>query len=242
MGTNFYCTEKISRKQRSKIKSLLMEYIELVDKADVEYDFLKLHEKYNGMILDILPERVHLGKRTRGCQFLWDYHYGKFFKTNLESIKEYLKDKIIFDENDEVFSLDQFLNDEIADRLFSATPAWQIDGTIYPKDGVVPRSMNRKDGYKVVYEDGYESWSPKDVFERAYKPSETVLDRLKIERYELRERIEKLEDFIGLNFSEAAEKAGSHQAALLVCQRSYMVSYLDVLETRIVLLENGNKK
>lgn len=83
----------------------------------------------------------------------------------------------------------------------------------------------------------YDNWIPKDVFEKAYKPSDTVLDRLKIERYELRERIEKLEDFIGLNFSEAAEKAGSLQAALLVCQRSYMVNYLDVLETRIDLME-----
>src|SRR5690242_7926830 len=25
-----------------------------------------------------------------------------------------------------------------------------------------------KDGYAVVYEDGYRSWSPKDVFDRAY--------------------------------------------------------------------------
>jgi hypothetical protein len=25
------------------------------------------------------------------------------------------------------------------------------------------------EGYKVVYEDGYESWSPKDVFEKAYR-------------------------------------------------------------------------
>jgi hypothetical protein len=25
------------------------------------------------------------------------------------------------------------------------------------------------DGYKVVYEDGYESWSPKDVFESSYR-------------------------------------------------------------------------
>lgn len=125
----------------------------------------------------------------------------------------------------------------IGTKVVSATPAWQIDGTIYPKDGVVPRSMNRKDGYKVVYEDGYESWSPKDVFEEAYKPSDTVLDRLKIERYELRERIEKLEDFIGQDFSEASEKAGSLQAALLVCQRSYMVNYLDVLQTRIDLIE-----
>ena len=125
----------------------------------------------------------------------------------------------------------------IGTKEVSATPAWQIDGTIYPKDGVVPRSMNRKDGYKVVYEDGYESWSPKDVFEKAYKPSDTVLDRLKIERNELRERIEKLEDFIGQDFSEAKEKVGSLQAALLVCQRSYMIDYLDVLQTRIDLME-----
>ena len=129
----------------------------------------------------------------------------------------------------------------IGTKEVSATPAWQIDGTIYPKDGVVPRSMNRKDGYKVVYEDGYECWSPKDVFEKAYKPTDTVLDRLKIERNELRERIEKLEDFIGLNFSEAKEKVGSLQAALLVCQRSYMVDYLDVLQTRIDLMEKNNE-
>lgn len=126
----------------------------------------------------------------------------------------------------------------IGTKEVSATPAWQIDGTIYPKDGVVPRSMNRKDGYKVVYEDGYESWSPKDVFEEAYRPSDTVLDRLKIERDELKERIEKIEDFMGLSFAEAAEKVGSYQAALLVCQRSFMVNYLEVLETRIDLLEN----
>lgn len=125
----------------------------------------------------------------------------------------------------------------IGTKEVSATPAWQIDGTVYPKDGVVPRSMNRKDGYKVVYEDGYESWSPKDVFEKAYKPSDTVLDRLKIECNELRERIEKLEDFIEQDFSEAKEKVGSLQAALLVCQRSYMVDYLDVLQTRIDLME-----
>lgn len=83
----------------------------------------------------------------------------------------------------------------------------------------------------------YDNWVPKDVFEKAFKPSETVLDRLKIERYELRERIEKLEDFIGLNFAEAAKKVGHYQAALLLIQRSYMVNYLDVLETRIDLME-----
>lgn len=83
----------------------------------------------------------------------------------------------------------------------------------------------------------YDNWVPKDVFEKAFKPSETVLDRLKIERYELRERIEKLEDFMGSSFAETTEKVGSHQAALLVCQHSFMVNYLEVLETRIDLME-----
>lgn len=56
----------------------------------------------------------------------------------------------------------------IGTKVVNATPAWLVDGKVYLKDEVVPRSMNREDGYKVVYEDGYESWSPKDVFEKAY--------------------------------------------------------------------------
>lgn len=34
-----------------------------------------------------------------------------------------------------------------------------------------PQVKDGKKGYKVVYEDGYESWSPKDVFEKAYHES-----------------------------------------------------------------------
>lgn len=32
-----------------------------------------------------------------------------------------------------------------------------------------PAVRNEQDGYKVRYADGYESWSPKDVFEEAYR-------------------------------------------------------------------------
>lgn len=42
---------------------------------------------------------------------------------------------------------------------------------------IVKAEPMKKDGkigykvvYKVVYKDGYESWSPKEVFEEAYKP------------------------------------------------------------------------
>jgi len=30
-------------------------------------------------------------------------------------------------------------------------------------------SIDSFEGYKVVYEDGYTSWSPKEVFERSYR-------------------------------------------------------------------------
>ncbi len=30
------------------------------------------------------------------------------------------------------------------------------------------------DGYLVEYPDGYQSWSPKDVFEAAYRPMDTI--------------------------------------------------------------------
>lgn len=31
-----------------------------------------------------------------------------------------------------------------------------------------PMKKDEVEGYKVIYENGYESWSPKDVFEKAY--------------------------------------------------------------------------
>lgn len=47
------------------------------------------------------------------------------------------------------------------------------------------------DGYLVEYKDGYLSWSPKNVFEKTYRISETYVDRMRIELDELNERIAK---------------------------------------------------
>jgi hypothetical protein len=44
-----------------------------------------------------------------------------------------------------------------------------------------PQYYDGKPGYKVVYEDGYESWSPKDTFEAAYRPSDALPMGLAIE-------------------------------------------------------------
>lgn len=42
-----------------------------------------------------------------------------------------------------------------------------------------------REGYKVVYEDGYTSWSPKDVFEKAYREINNLTFGLAIEALKL---------------------------------------------------------
>lgn len=124
----------------------------------------------------------------------------------------------------------------IGTKQVSAIPAWRINGKVYPKDGAVPRVMNREDGYKVVYEDGYESFSPKDVFEKAYKVADTFLDRLIIEQKELAEKLEKLCLFTeSPKFTEVVTDA--KQRELLLAQKEHMVKYLNILNQRIKLLE-----
>lgn len=48
------------------------------------------------------------------------------------------------------------------------------------------------DGYLVIYDGGYRSWSPTKVFEKSYKVAETHVDRMKIELADLNERICKV--------------------------------------------------
>jgi len=48
------------------------------------------------------------------------------------------------------------------------------------------------DGYLVIYDGGYRSWSPAEVFEESYKIADTHVDRMKIELADLNERICKV--------------------------------------------------
>ena len=59
----------------------------------------------------------------------------------------------------------------IGTKIIEAVPAIRKGGTVYEKDQPIPKSMDHEeDGYKARYADGYESFSPKDVFEEAYRP------------------------------------------------------------------------
>lgn len=112
------------------------------------------------------------------------------------------------------------------------------------EEGVKPsEDETYKAGYLVEYEDGYQSWSPAEPFEQAYKPSETVLDRLRIEYSELRERFIKLERELSVGFDEIAKRVGAKHAALLGAQNVFMENYLQILEARIAdMEENGDKQ
>lgn len=99
-----------------------------------------------------------------------------------------------------------------------------------------------RSGYHVQYTnpDGstYDSWSPKDVFEKSYQVAEDFKDRLIIEFKELKERFNKLDAFLyEKDYDKVIEICGPAQTALMFSQYHAMRHYHDILKTRIELLE-----
>lgn len=99
--------------------------------------------------------------------------------------------------------------------------------------GRVPNENEKSNvGYHVRYQDGYESWSPAEPFERAYRCAETFLDRLKIEHREVGERFEKCAVFVDSEkFREVLKD--DYPAFLLYVQRILMGYYTEILELRM---------
>lgn len=85
-------------------------------------------------------------------------------------------------------------------------------------------------GYLVEYADGYQSWSPANVFEEAYKVAETPLDRVNIEVADLMERADKLGNFIyNQNDGKDFQALGLGTRATLIAQEHMMGAYLKLL-------------
>lgn len=96
-------------------------------------------------------------------------------------------------------------------------------------------SEKTKAGYHVKYEDGYESWSPAEPFEMAYKVADTPLDRMSIEENELVDRVGKLIAFIRGDKYKELDRA---TRAMLSAQYSSMSEYLNVLRLRSTKMES----
>lgn len=93
-------------------------------------------------------------------------------------------------------------------------------------------------GYKVVYADGYESWSPAEVFEASYKVAETALDRVNIEVSEVMSRVNALGNFIyNQNEGNDFRIMPLGLRAFLVAQHHAMGAYLNLLCLRQSCME-----
>lgn len=78
----------------------------------------------------------------------------------------------------------------IGTKIIEAAPAVKKGGKVYDLTWPIPRSMEPEEpGYRVRYPDGYESWSPKDVFEEAYRPTDAMSFGLAIEAAKKGKRI-----------------------------------------------------
>lgn len=93
---------------------------------------------------------------------------------------------------------------------------------------------NIGDGYEVEYKDGYKSWSPKEVFNDAYRPVETVSERLWLEQMELGRKIMALGNFIK---SERFGEMDTFTQAMLKVQYRIMDSYDSIVRLRAVKME-----
>lgn len=103
-------------------------------------------------------------------------------------------------------------------------------------------NSDEEEGYLVQYEDGYQSWSPKSTFEKAYQPSGTFVDRMRIELADLHNRIVSLHGFM---LTQKYRELSDVEQSMLVRQFTTMHDYHDALANRIdyynSLVPNGSK-
>lgn len=103
--------------------------------------------------------------------------------------------------------------------------------------GRVPNESEKDNaGYHVKYEDGYESWSPAEPFEKTYQVADTPLDRMTIEENELTDRMKKLTSFISGNKFKELDSA---TRSMLTSQYESMREYLAALCMRSTKMESG---
>lgn len=99
-----------------------------------------------------------------------------------------------------------------------------------------PPKLEQQQGYAVKYEDGYISWSPKDVFEAAYLPIGNIghlpahQQRVVAEKAQLDDKLLKLRKFISQDLFKTLPDI---ERELLTTQAGAMTEYSDILAQRI---------
>ena len=108
MGTNFYLRKKVSEEDKQNV-------IEQISKDN----WSEARDLFAEMI-----NRIHIGKRSSGWQFVWNANRFKYFEPNIKSLQNWLKSGIIEDEYGREFTFEEFWNDEIKDFLYEG---WNLE-------------------------------------------------------------------------------------------------------------------
>lgn len=119
MGTNFYARIIPKEEDIKRVHRIIDGYL-TGNALEIDDDILK----------DAV-QKIHLGKRSSGWQFLWQAN-PKYYQDNLKSIKEFLSrdDVIIYNEHEERFTLEKFLDKEIGYCLYN-DPEYFMNGKQY---------------------------------------------------------------------------------------------------------------
>ena len=89
MSTNYYAIRKIDSELETKL-------ISLIKSGDVE------------AVRELLPERVHIGKKSAGWKYIFNHNDWRLFSKTRESINDYLSLCNLFDEYKEPITLEEF--------------------------------------------------------------------------------------------------------------------------------------
>lgn len=110
---------------------------------------------------------------------------------------------------------------------------WEAYENYLLKVGITPQEDKNTQGYEVIYEDGYHSWSPREVFDKAYRLAEATVDRMRIELDELSERFIKLNKFMA---SDRFTTLDERMQNLIKTQDEAMEKYCRTLKQRLEIM------
>lgn len=146
----------------------------------------------------------------------------------------------------------------VGTKVVKATPMNRLNYNEYRGWNLPEDEDGTDEGYLVEYVDGgksnhpdhegYVSWSPKDVFEKAYKDNCSYIQRMKQEFKETYERLQGAKAFVAKqNFEEPKETVDEFNTVFTpqYCKETQMLNqqiynmeeYLKVLGSRIVFAE-----
>ena len=125
MSTNYYLRKKLTSEESREIFKFIKSKYEEFDSQvikniyGIEYaldDFIYEVKEFARQYIN----EIHIGKRSYGWQFLWDYHGGKYYRSSLEDIKKFLSnpDYEIVDEYGETYTFEQFFNEKVGKSLY----------------------------------------------------------------------------------------------------------------------------